>query len=320
MAILSDTSGPGIKGVALYDSHTNTPIRMSQINGVTRVPTSAVLVDSSGNTLTSTTTPAQTDPGIVVRPVPSNFEMDVKKGLVTGHTSFDKWGRLNNIDTTTGIVPPIDVWNGATIYTGFPTGAAETIEVFSADNNDGAGTNAGLLSLRLFGLDASGVEQEVDVDLNGTTPVPTTETWTRMPRMRGLTAGSNDFNLGAITARHTTTPANIFAVMPVNTNRTHIACWTIPAAKTAYLKKISWHMTRASGAAGSATVALMCRGNGGVWEQTLSTDISTGSTPPLELDYGTSFAALTDLSIRVIDVSDNDTSVSAIITGIYVDD
>ena len=318
--VLSDTSGPGWKGVALYDSHTDTPVRMSSINGVTRVPTSAVLVDSSGNALTSTTTPAQTDPGIVTRPVPSNFEMDVKKGLVAGHTAFDKWGRLANIDTATGIVPPIDVWNGATIYTGFPTGAAETIEVSSTDANDGAGDNTGLLSLRMFGLDATGVEQEVDVDLNGTGWVPTTETWLRMPRMRGLTAGSNDFNYGEITARHTTTTANIFAVMPAATNRTHIACWTVPVAKTAYIKQISWHMIRASGAAGSATVSVMCRATGGVWEQTLTTDISTGNTPPLELDYGTSFDGLTDLSIRVVDVSDNDTSVSAIITGIYVDD
>ena len=51
MVIKSETSGPGIKGVALYDSHTQTPIRMAVINDVTRLPVSSVLVSSAGDIL-----------------------------------------------------------------------------------------------------------------------------------------------------------------------------------------------------------------------------------------------------------------------------
>jgi hypothetical protein len=280
--------------------------------------------DSAGTSLIASTTPAQTDPGMVVRPVPYDFRMSVAKGLVTGHALFDKWGRIDNVDNVGAVTPPVDVWHGATLYTGFPA-ETETIEVHSTHVDDnGVTPGPGLRSVRLFGLDATGVEKTADVTLDGTTWVTVPGgTWSRMPRMRGLTSGgtplNSAFNAGAIIARHTTT-ANIFASMPEGTNRTHIMCTTVPLGKTAFIESIKWHMTRASGAAGSAVVALMQRDNGSVWEQTYTTDISTGGAQPFELQLGTTYAAMTDLCVRVIDVSDNDTAVSAFINGMYVDD
>lgn len=234
-----------------------------------------------------------------------NDSFNIAQGNVSNVTELSKFGRNSDIDTLTD---PEDIWNGGGLYTGFPS-EVETIEVFSSDAADTA-AGTGLRTIRLFGLDANGAEQTEDVTLNGVTPVATTNTWSRMNRMYGLTAGSGGENAGQITARHTTTTANVFAVMPTG-NRTQICAFTVPAGCTGYVKTFDPKITRASGAAGSADIAIMVREPNGLWQQRETFSIQTGGGGEQNIDYTLSLPELSDVVARVLSVSDNDTIATA---------
>lgn len=241
-----------------------------------------------------------------------DFLLAVKRGLVPDHSLLEKFGHNPDVDTGSD---PEDIWNGGGLYTGFPTGAAETIEIISSVPASDNPTGVGLRSVRLFGQ-LAGIDQTEDVDVGDTS----IKLWNRMPRLRGLTAGSSDFNVGTITARHSSTTANIFAVMPIGTNRTQIACFTVPAAKTLYLKLFDPRVVLSAGVAASATMAIMIRENGSVWEQTQTLDLTVGGPAPLPVDMAVSYPALTDISARIISVSSSNMSATAQFFGVLVDD
>jgi len=246
----------------------------------------------------------------------TNFEQEIAEGSRGGYKIIQKFGRNSDIDT--GTVPE-DVWNGGGVYTGFPVSTVETLDVFSSSANDAA-AGSGARTVRLFGLDANGDEQTEDVTLDGTNPVTTSNTWFRMNRAICLTSGSSNqaFNAGEITARHTTTTANVFMVMPASTNQTTIAAYTIPAGKTGYFKRLQVDVSRAN----TANI------NGAIWVR------ESGSTPRLIRQYsgsnavehnddpygGLKLPALTDIAVKVTSTSANNTDVSARFDIILVDD
>lgn len=255
----------------------------------------------------------------MTNPLPvANLLLEIAKGNIAGHSIVDVFGRNPDIGTATD---PEDVWGGGGDYTGFPTGSAETMEIASSSANDtSAGTGA--RTVRVSGLiDGSGAAvADQDVTLNGTSQVSLgAGTYIRASKIVVLTAGSGGENAGTLTLRHTTTTANIFAVMPVSANHTHIAVYTVPLATTLYLFALSMDMARASGAAGSASVSLRIRPNGGVFQSELTPEI-TNSKSFNESNFPHVIEALSDVKIRVDSVSDNATIVSAHFDGILVDD
>jgi hypothetical protein len=246
-------------------------------------------------------------------PYPADFVLEVGEGNVEGHSVLEKFGRNPDIDTATG---PEDVWHGGGLYTGFPTGSAETIECSTLNAADTA-AGTGLRTIRLYGQ-LNGIEQTEDVTLAGASwSTPTTKLWDRMHRVRGLTAGSGGSNVADLICRHTTTTSNIFAVVPAGSNRSQIAAFTVPANTTLYLKSFDPRIVRASGAAGSSTFAIMFREYGGIWEQTFTTDIATGASGPVDIGYALELPARTDIVARVLDVSDNNTSATVSLFGMY---
>jgi len=158
------------------------------------------------------------------------FYLDVAKGNIAGHKMKSKFGR----NPTVGTSGYDTIWNGGGTYTGFNAIAAETVTVVSDDTNDSsAGT--GLRTLRIYGLDTDGLEQQEDIILNGTTPVTSTLLYLRLDTAKGLTAGSTGISAGEITVAQSTTTANVFAVMPAGYNSTMIAAYTVPFDKTGYI-------------------------------------------------------------------------------------
>tara|TARA_R110000772_G_scaffold25194_1_gene65829 strand:+ start:12980 stop:13831 length:852 start_codon:yes stop_codon:yes gene_type:complete len=239
------------------------------------------------------------------------------QGLIQGHTAVEKFGLNPLINTATD---PEDIWNGGGLYTGFPTGAAETLEVFSSDANDtAAGTGARTVIVENM-LDANGVPQpNITVALNGATPVSLgAGVYSRAIRVGVLTAGSAESNLGEITLRHTTTTTNVFAVMPVSYNQTTVCGYTVPAGHTLYLDNVQFQMARTGGLAGSANVSLRARPFGGAFRAKISPTItdSQGYTN-LDSNYRV-FTERTDIVARVESVSDNGTIVSANLGGVLV--
>ena len=189
--------------------------------------------------------------------ITSDLLTQVALGNVSGHELITKFGRNNNIDTTTD---PEDIWRGGGLYTGMPihSASAETVEVFSSATTDDDGDD-GANTVRLEGVAGDWTFQTVDVTMNGQTAVPTTETWHRVNRAYVLTAGASETNDGDITIRHTSTTANIFAVIPAGKGQTQIAAYTIPDGKTGYLTRVNASIARSSGAAGSGNFDFMVR-------------------------------------------------------------
>ena len=159
-------------------------------------------------------------------------EVAVAEGKYTDRFIVTKFARNSDVDAAE------DIWNGGGNYTGFPSGSAETLTILSSSANDTSG-GTGARTLRVFGLDSDYNLQQEDVTLNGTTGVATSNSYKRVYRAYILTSGSGTTNAGEITIRHTTTTANVFAVMPTGFGQTQIANYTIPANHTGYLKRYS---------------------------------------------------------------------------------
>lgn len=150
----------------------------------------------------------------------------IRRGEVAGIESLQKFGR--NIDVDSG--GEEDIWDGGSAYT-FPT-TATVIPVFSSSTSDTAG-GAGARTVRITGLDADYNEIEEDVDLSGTTPVNTANSFLRVYRARVVDVGAGGTNIGIIFG---TAPA--FQIRP-GAGQTNMAIYTVPAGKTGYITKIS---------------------------------------------------------------------------------
>jgi len=154
--------------------------------------------------------------------------------------------------------------------------------------------------------------REIDqyVILNGTTPVISTTNCFRLSRGRVIKAGSSGFNQGELTARQVTTTANVFAVMPIETNRTLIAADTVPDNVQRTVFDIGGSISRSGGLAGSANLLLLTREVGGPFQARLSQDLQTGLYYD-DLQKKIVVPPRTDIKWRVAVVSDNGTNISA---------
>ena len=138
----------------------------------------------------------------------------------TGAFVVNKFGRNNDVDTST---TPEDVWGGGGVYTGFPTGAAENVQVFSSSASD-TGT------INVLGLDENYNRVSRSVAMTGTTPVTIPGgTMIRIHSCSYDAGPGSTFNVGVITVRHATTTANVFNVIPIGRSQSADAAYTIPA-------------------------------------------------------------------------------------------
>lgn len=228
---------------------------------------------------------------------PMDFESMVVAGLVEGWSIVQKFGRNDAVTTLE------DVWHGGSVYTGFPTGTPELVEVLSGSSDDDEG-GTGCEKVRIFGLDASGVMQDEVVTLNGTAAVDSVGTYSRVYRAyctQSANGANTAFNAGDITVRHTTTTANVFVIIPTGFGQSQVACYTIPAGHTGYLKHVEFELRRSN----SATIdgALWIRHDG--FSPRLIRINSAGQTSPYSLNIygGIVLPALTDICARVTAVS-----------------
>lgn len=247
-----------------------------------------------------------------------DYLLAVSRGNIPGQSSFRKFGRNGEIDTTSD---PEDIWGGGGLYTGFPTGGAETMEIFSSQAADtSAGTGARTVEISNLRDSTGAAADNVILSLNGTTPVSLgIDTFTRGSRVKVKTAGSGGGNAGTLTLRHTTTTANIFAVMPIGANQTQIAAYSVPLGHTLHTNRMFIRLARLSGAAGSAEVSLRVREFGGVFQTHVTPEVTDGG-PYSERDVWHRFPALTDFKFTCDEVSDNDTVITANISGVLIKD
>lgn len=234
-----------------------------------------------------------------------DFYIQLSLGNVPKCSVFERFGRNPDVDAAE------DIWGSGGVYSGFPTGAAEKLEVLSSSANDtAAGTGARTVEISGL-LDANGnLLDPVRVTLNGTTPVAldATQTYSRMSQLRVLTAGSGGGNAGTLTVRHVVTTANIFSVLPIGLNRTSLAFYTVPAGHKLLINRLFSSMAISTGSAGSASLSFLARPSGGVFEQYLPVEITNSKSLDICcLPYFIVFEALTDIKWRAQSVGQANT-------------
>lgn len=238
-------------------------------------------------------------------------------GLVPGASAIAQFGRNPDIDT--GTVPE-DIWGGDGVYPGFPITAggmpySELLEVLSSSALDTA-AGTGARRVRIWGLGATGKELIEFVDLNGTTPVPTVNQFTRVYVAEVTTTGSTNLNQGTITVRHATTESNIFATMAPGENRDMLCTYTVPSDSVAYLRQLN--LLLLSGASGAIRLGLWVRPTGWpgsairIYNQTDAYAIFE------HILAGVRFEPNTDVTVRVFSSATSNVSLSCTLDFIVI--
>lgn len=238
---------------------------------------------------------------IVTRP--TSYETALVRGQVVDHDPRRKFGRATGISGESDIIP------GGGTYAGQSAGnEIETIEIISANSADDVAGN-GMRRIRVIGLKSrTSTEYEFeDFDTTGAGTTTSTSTWWRINTAYGISYGSSDTNAtntGTITIRHSTTTANIFAVIQAGIGRTQIAVFTIPYGNIGLLNFAKIEMVKAAGASASADVSLRVRPDG---QNGYNADgdgiVSTTSPYNFVESYPIQFPALTDIKMHVDSVS-----------------
>ncbi len=171
---------------------------------------------------------------------PVNFSLEAARGEVPGVRTINKSGISTNVDS--GV--DTDVWDRANptndqdIWVA-PTTARIHDIVSTSTDDDGEPAGVGARTMRVTGLtdwDAADETSE-DITLDGTTNVPTVNAYVIIYRMRVLTWGATNINVGTITAT-AQTDATVTAQINVGLGQTQMAIYAVPSTQTLFLSSL----------------------------------------------------------------------------------
>ncbi|MFQ5351442.1 MAG: hypothetical protein ACE5D3_00015 [Candidatus Binatia bacterium] len=231
-------------------------------------------------------------------------------GSVAGVSCVNKFGYNADVDTTT---LPEDVWDAGGVHVP-PTTARVHALVSTSAADAAAGTGA--RTIKVTGLLADWTESSETVTLNGLTPVNTVQSYTRIYRMKTLTAGSGGVNAGTITAT-AAIDSTVTAQISIGFGQTLMAIYSVPTGNTAYMTSMRASLHRSGAPAGAmaeislyertgidgASPALRARHIVGA--SVTGTGHATVDTAP----YRT-FVGPCDVFLRVTESSDNNVGVT----------
>lgn len=169
-----------------------------------------------------------------------DFALEVPRGNVAGVAGVNKFGRSTDVDTTAR-----DIWDvvGTAIWVA-PT-TARTHDIASTSASDTSG-GAGARTIRIYGLTGwSSKEVSEDITMNGVTNVPTANSYVIIHRMKVLTKGATNVNVGAISAT-AQTDGTVTAQINIGQGQTQMAVYGIPDTQTAYVSRYYCSVIRTS--------------------------------------------------------------------------
>lgn len=185
-----------------------------------------------------------------------DFELDYPRGLFPGVSTVNKFGRNPDVDTAAAE----DVWSYGGTWVAPTTARIHNIASTSASDTS-AGTGAQQIEVQ--GLNGSYALTTETITLNGTTNVPTVNSYIIIHRMIVKPAGSGNYNVGTITAT-AQTDGTVTASIAVGENQTLMAIYQVPAGKTAYMRKYYASINATTG--GAADVRLWVYPFGEAWQ------------------------------------------------------
>lgn len=176
-----------------------------------------------------------------------SYGLQVARGLVTGVSGLNKFGRAPaGVQTT-----PSDIWTRANstptqqIWLA-PTAARIHAIVSTSTSDDGSPAGVGARTIRIYGLKTwADAETNEDITLNGTTPVNTANSYVIIHRMKVLTCGATNINVGTITAT-AATDNTVTAEIAIGQGQTQMAIYGVPSTKSFYMTRLYGHMNDSS--------------------------------------------------------------------------
>jgi hypothetical protein len=215
-----------------------------------------------------------------------------------------------NPDVDTGTVPET-IWQAGGTYTWPTVAAATTIESNSAEDDatKTAPVGTGAYTVEIFGLDADGAWLQETVSLTGTVAVTLANTYYRVNKVTVLTAGSTGSNVGILLVKiGATTVAHVAATL----GRSTLGLYTVPANYgVANIAKMHFFVGAAVTAWGEVLVRI--RPNGGAWVTLYRIAIPGASTVVHDFETSEALGPLTDIEVRAVSVSADNTRIGCII-------
>jgi len=163
--------------------------------------------------------------------------IEVAAGAVNGHSSVNKFGRCpDNVDTNL----QSDIWDGASQAQATKIWIAPTQarihQIVSTDaGDDGAPVGVGARTIQIYGLTSWATKETSEViTMNGTTNVPTANSYVIIHRMKVLTKGATNSNVGVISAT-ADTDGTVTAYILAGNGQTLMAVYGIPSIQDAYV-------------------------------------------------------------------------------------
>lgn len=243
-------------------------------------------------------------------PILANWDTEVVKGNVQGHSRFEFSGRTNGLAASGS--PNQDLWLGSGVYTGQPDdGLSVTVQVISDSALDTA-AGTGAQAVRITGLKttASTIIESEDIPTNGTLGANSASTWWRIFASEATQYGASGEQQGTITTRRLATPVDVFSAVPAGAGQSQAAVFTVPAGTLGIFKTPNLYMARNNGSDTQGRVAMSLRrfGQGGYnrvkdWQVTNSAPVAPDLREPIE--------ALTDIKFEILDISDSTSSFNA---------
>jgi hypothetical protein len=226
--------------------------------------------------------------------------LSIAIGNVTATTFIHKFGAVPDFDTADGVVT---CWDGAD--DGFIN--QMVYQYSSTDDIDSiSSSNAGdTQDIEIQGLDVNFAIVTQTVTLTGQTRVALSTDLVRVFRMINVGTTDNAGHVycyvnGAITAGVPNDPTTVRAVIQPGNNQTLMALYTIPAAKTGYMRDWFAALTGANKTANYA-IELRARPDGEVFQLKHLSAISETGTSSIKHEYiePEVFDAKTDIEMRV---------------------
>ena len=170
----------------------------------------------------------------------SDYALEVAKGNIEGTSSVQKYGRNTSISSGT----QEDIWDGGATWVA-PT-AARTHQVASTSTSDAA-AGVGAKTIEISGLTSWATKEVSEViSMNGTTNVQTANSYVIIHRMKVLTKGATNVNVGVITAT-ADTDSTVTARIDIGRGQSQMAIYGVPSIQTAYVFRFYSNILKASG-------------------------------------------------------------------------
>ena len=241
----------------------------------------------------------------VVRNIPVEFELPLGKYI--GLELRDRWGANADVDSAGNE----DIWDGGGVYTGFPTGAPEEVEIVLSDVGDVGGDIT-------FSYTAAAGDTSWSTATITTTGTSTSTGITAYRVGRGIwdPGSATTNNAGTITARHVTTTANVFFVITIGRGQSSVCGERILSGHKAVLKSLMVDVFKTNTAAITGSIYVRQDGMSPRYIRPFS---ASDSVEHVDKMYGGELIeGPADIIVHVDTCSANNTSVSAILDYVLV--